>query len=249
MLLTFEKIREISLNEKQEKLQKLPPDFFMNSKEYLLSTKGAREELSAKNLIENIFARRQKKIMTLCFHLYKTDTFPENLEEEEQEYYKEMIKLLNSFYENFRKKIIDSQTGEKEKEAELVEKPLREEENNKDIIYKKPIEQTENKINIIQPMENNIAPTNQEMENTKIIKKELEYKQIENQRPVDEIKKETELNKTEEEAGKIKVIFLKEIPEIISPDFKVYCFKENEEKELDKNFAEILLKKELCKVV
>ena len=115
MLLTLNKIREIQLKEKSEKLQKLPENFFRDAKIYLDIKKGTIEEKSARNLIESIFNLRLKKIINYAFVFYKTNKELENLEDCEKILYLDLINLLKNYYNNFKK-----QFSEEEKINEKV---------------------------------------------------------------------------------------------------------------------------------
>ncbi len=278
MLLTFELIREISLNEKQEKLQELPENFFENAKEYLKSKKGTIEEVSAGNLIENIFARRQKKILELCFHLYKTNRIPENLEKDEEEFYLSMSLVLRNFYENFKKRILEQTETTKQENMEnqsenneikgeqnienqqktitetkgeidpenhtTINNETREERNMETQI------ENNNKITGKSDVENQLRTNTETRKGTNIEKERLEEvfatkQEINAERGTEQ----TDINKTEAKSDKTKVIFLKDVPEIISPGFEICCFKKGEEIELEQEFAGILKEKGLCEIV
>lgn len=104
MILTYEKIREVKLNEKGEKLQKLPPNFFENAFNYIKLKKGTYEENSATSLVFSIFELRLKKIVNLAILLHKTNQIPENLEPEEEKFYLELVEKLREFKDEFRRK-------------------------------------------------------------------------------------------------------------------------------------------------
>lgn len=111
--ITFELIRKIQREEQVEhKLTKLPENFFENVKSYLqqkrkLLEKGDKKiALELKNierLVEDIFNRRERKIVNQAIVTARTSIPPENLTEEEKEFFEN---LVNSIKE--RRKILDS---------------------------------------------------------------------------------------------------------------------------------------------
>jgi DNA replication initiation complex subunit (GINS family) len=103
MILTYEKIREVKLNEKDEKLQKLPPNFFENAFNYIKLKKGKLEESSATSLIFSIFELRLKKIINLALLFYKSDKIPENLEKVEEKLYLDLVQTFRGFRDSFKK--------------------------------------------------------------------------------------------------------------------------------------------------
>ena len=107
MILTYEKIREVKLNEKGERLQKLPPNFFENAFNYIKLKKGTPEEESARSLVFSIFELRLKKISNLAFLFYKSNKIPENLEKEEEELYLNLVQILRNFREKFETRKIE----------------------------------------------------------------------------------------------------------------------------------------------
>ncbi|MCD6483199.1 MAG: DNA replication complex GINS family protein [Candidatus Aenigmarchaeota archaeon] len=124
--ITFEVIRDIQLREKNEpKLIKLPDGFYEKVKAYLaLKFKLARESdnpkflleaKSVKRMIEDIFYQRERKIISHAFVYIKTGLIPENLTEEEFEFFKSIVNLIKER----RTKYIES--IEKLNEEELLE--------------------------------------------------------------------------------------------------------------------------------
>ena len=109
MILTYEKIREVKLNEKGTKLQKLPPNFFENASNYLKLKKGANEELSARNLLISIFELRLKKIVNLALLFHKSDLIPENLEKDEEALYMNLVQIFRDFRSNFERKYLEGE--------------------------------------------------------------------------------------------------------------------------------------------
>ncbi len=131
MILTYEKIREVKLNEKGEKLQELPPNFFENAFRYINLKKGAVEEESAKSLVFRIFQLRMRKISNLAYYYYKSDKLPENLERNEEKLYLDLVNGLRNhsdrfnrnFEEAMRKKVETSENQEENAEAQKKDKP------------------------------------------------------------------------------------------------------------------------------
>ena len=105
MLLTFEKIREIQLEEKSSELQSLPDGFFSDVLEYLKLKGDSDEGRTAQRLLGNLLERRLKKIVTLASMYYSTDRQPENLEKDEQELYSGIVSLLKKREGEFRKRL------------------------------------------------------------------------------------------------------------------------------------------------
>lgn len=94
MLLTFEKLREIHLNEKSESLQKLPENFFNDARAYLVEKDGSVEGKTASRLLSALQERRMKKIVNMALLYFSTERVPENLEVDEMELYGSVVGLL-----------------------------------------------------------------------------------------------------------------------------------------------------------
>jgi len=102
--ITFELIRKIQ-NEEQRltKLSKLPDNFFDSIAKYYeqkkqLTLKDDRKvALELKNierLIEDVFNRRERKILNSAIMSARTDMPPENLMEEEKDFYNSIANLI-----------------------------------------------------------------------------------------------------------------------------------------------------------
>jgi DNA replication initiation complex subunit (GINS family) len=100
--ITFELIRIIQREEQRiPKLTKLPENFFTNVDSYLqqkrrfAETKDDRKgELESKNierLIEDIFNRRERKILNQAIISARTNIPPENLTDEEKVFYDDLV--------------------------------------------------------------------------------------------------------------------------------------------------------------
>jgi len=103
--ISFEVIRKIQRSEQREvKLTKLPENFFSKVKEYLKSKKrvAARKSdekafIEVKNierLIEDIYNRRERKILNQALISVRTGIPPENLLPEEKEFFERIVELL-----------------------------------------------------------------------------------------------------------------------------------------------------------
>ncbi len=224
MMLTYEKIRELKQLEKQDKLQKLPENFSTIVAEYLNLKKGSDEEISAKNLIKSLYDLRRKKIINLAGLFYKTDKIPDNIEGIEKELYLNMVEVMrkynNSFERLFNKQ---SETGrtESEKNTNSEEKETKSEN------------------------------TNSEEKETKSENNEQEHHNVKTEDKIDSLHvKKTTTNKSFEnklQEDKLKVVFLLDIPEIITPTGEICSFKKEEEKELDSEFATQLKEQGFCR--
>lgn len=125
--ITFELIRRIQ-NEEQRlpKLSKLPENFFKSVANYLeqkkqLTLKDDRKvALELKNverLIEDIFNRRERKILNFAIISARTGIPPENLLEEEKDFYNSLVDLIKKRRETGLKTLL---AGRKEELVPLV---------------------------------------------------------------------------------------------------------------------------------
>ena len=103
--ITFEYIRKIQREEQHEpKLSKLPEDFYDKAKEYLeqkrelLKKKGDRgisiEINNIERLLENIYNRRETKIINHAIITSRTGIPPQNLTKQEQKFFNQIVDLL-----------------------------------------------------------------------------------------------------------------------------------------------------------
>lgn len=219
MILTYEKIRELKQLEKQDKLQELPENFSTAVAEYIDLKKGSDEEVSANNLIKGLYALRKKKIINLACLFYKTHKIPDNINDIEKELYVNMMEVIKKYHNSFDELFKNS--------SEIEEETLK----------KENLTSGENKINLKQ----NNSESNEDNSNSR----ENEDKQeLQNNTHKDEldpslVKKEIRENLFENNSQKDKltVVFLSDIPEIVTPTGEICSFKEEEEKELDTDFA------------
>lgn len=126
--ITFELIRRIQREEQRvPKLTKLPEHFYQNVSSYLQQKrklegkedrKTALETKNIERLIEDIFNRRERKILNQALIAARTNIPPENLIEEEKAFFDV---LVNSIKER-RKNILNTvmQSVEKEELASLI---------------------------------------------------------------------------------------------------------------------------------
>lgn len=125
--ITFELIRRIQREEqKLPKLTKLPENFYLNVNSYLqqkrkiAETKEDRKgELESKNierLIEDIFNRRERKILNQALIAARTNIPPENLTDEEKEFFDGLIAIIKERRLNILKMLSE----EKEEIVNLI---------------------------------------------------------------------------------------------------------------------------------
>lgn len=102
--ITFELIRKIQLEEqKANTLTRLPTNFFNAVSNYLEQKKkivasddrkGSLELKSIERLVEDIFNRRERKILNVSIISARSGLPPENLSEEEKPFYNSMVSLI-----------------------------------------------------------------------------------------------------------------------------------------------------------
>jgi DNA replication initiation complex subunit (GINS family) len=118
--ITFELIRKIQREEQRvPKLTKLPPGFYNNVKSYLEKKRSvsnrrvAIEAKSAERLVKDIFNRRERKVSNLSLIAARTNIPPENLTEEEQIFFDQIISVVKSRRENILSSILMESPEEK----------------------------------------------------------------------------------------------------------------------------------------
>lgn len=99
--ITFETIRKVQIEEKTfSKLSKLPQNFYSSVSEYLERKKRMVEgrkdaELkSIERIVEDIFDRRERKILTSSLTTARTRVPPENITEEEEGIFNEVTQIV-----------------------------------------------------------------------------------------------------------------------------------------------------------
>lgn len=125
--ITFEFIRKIQREEQRlPKLTKLPENFYENMNSYLQQKRklidgreDRKDSLEIKNierLIEDIFNRRERKILNQALITARTDIPPENLTEEEVVFFE----LLINSIKGRRKDLLNQIFSEKKEEVDLI---------------------------------------------------------------------------------------------------------------------------------
>jgi DNA replication initiation complex subunit (GINS family) len=118
--ITFELIRKMQREEqRQPKLTKLPEDFYSSLSEYLEQKRKMKDErrtvLEMKNielLLEDIFNRRERKILNFAIIAARTGIPPENLSDEEREFFNLIVDAIKQRRDSNLKKML----GEKKEE-------------------------------------------------------------------------------------------------------------------------------------
>ncbi|MFH8080285.1 MAG: hypothetical protein QXO84_00160 [Candidatus Aenigmatarchaeota archaeon] len=120
--ITFEYIREVQRSEQRsQQLSKLPDDFFEKVKEYIsrkreLAKKNDDALLEIKNIeriIEDIYNRRENKIVSLAILSVRTGLIPANMLPHEEELFEQLTKSLRKsrvFLDNLLEKPLRKQT-------------------------------------------------------------------------------------------------------------------------------------------
>ena len=116
--ITYELIRKIQREEeKQPKLTKLPDDFYSKVGNYLIqkrrmsATKSDRKDAfevkNVERLIEDIFSRRERKILNHAIIAARTGITTENLTEEEERFHSQILQSLKERRMNILKKVLE----------------------------------------------------------------------------------------------------------------------------------------------
>jgi len=123
--ITFELIRKIQREEQRvPKLSKLPEDFYNSLSAYLEQKRALKEDrktaLEMKNielLLEDIFNRRERKVLNFAIIAARTGIPPENLSGEEREFFDKVVDTIKQRRNDNLKKML----GEKKEEmASLI---------------------------------------------------------------------------------------------------------------------------------
>ena len=101
MLITFEKLREVQLKEREGPLQKLPEDFFENAKSYLAEVSGSPEESNARKVLDDVVKRRLRKILDLALQCPNGARDFENMCVCEREIFSGVADLLSKWAVDF----------------------------------------------------------------------------------------------------------------------------------------------------
>jgi DNA replication factor GINS len=127
--ITFEFIRKIQREEQREsKLTKIPEDFYQKAKTYLEEKRKLSEKKKDKltsvevrnveRLLEDIYNRRETKLVNHAIITARTDIPPQNLIEEEKEFFEAIVNILKSQRERVLNKLLKKT---KEEDLETVE--------------------------------------------------------------------------------------------------------------------------------
>ena len=125
--ITFELIRKIQLDEqKATTLTRLPTNFFNAISNYLEQKKkivasddrkGALEMKTIERLVEDIFNRRERKILNAAIIAARSGLPPENLGDEERPFYNSIVALVKNRRNDLLKSLL---TGRTEAAAPMV---------------------------------------------------------------------------------------------------------------------------------
>jgi DNA replication factor GINS len=119
--ITFEVIRRIQREEQSSpKLVKLPENFYATVSEYLnrkrsMKNKDRKVVLEIKNverLVEDIFNRRERKIINSAIITARTGIPPENLTDEEKEFYQNLVEIIKRRRDSKLRKILEEKKEE-----------------------------------------------------------------------------------------------------------------------------------------
>jgi DNA replication initiation complex subunit (GINS family) len=132
--ITFELIRKIQREEQRSpKLSKLPENFYQNVRNYIQQKRTILEKMedrrasveikNIESLVEDVFNRRERKIMTQAVNSARVGLTIENLSEEEKEFLGHAVDLIKARRDKILKEILEKT------EEEMV--PL--------IVFKEPV--------------------------------------------------------------------------------------------------------------
>ncbi|MFH0837044.1 MAG: hypothetical protein V1870_02860 [Candidatus Aenigmatarchaeota archaeon] len=105
-MLTFEAIRNVERDEREnKKLQKLPDGFFDQVRDYLKKKETMKDKVSmdvleaenTKNTIKRLLDMREKKVVDVAIMSSRTDLVPENLTDEEKQLFDQTVNGLKVF--------------------------------------------------------------------------------------------------------------------------------------------------------
>lgn len=132
--ITFEFIREVQRSEQRsDQLTKLPDGFYNKVKVYLeqkrnlLKKRKDADPLEIKNierLIEDIYNRRETKIVTQAILSVRTDIVPSNMTDDEKELFNNIVKVLKKsrlFLDEFLEKSFKRKESSEYVEIEFLE--------------------------------------------------------------------------------------------------------------------------------
>lgn len=118
MAISFEKLRELQIAEKESrKLQQLPDNILDEIREYLSRKKAKKDKTNddiievknVKNVIKSIFEKREHKIVELALLAARTDMPAENLLKEEEQLFYSIVGILKNFSNRFSQSLEEIQ--------------------------------------------------------------------------------------------------------------------------------------------
>ncbi len=125
--ITYELIRRIQLEEQRiPKLTRIPENFFKSVDDYVrqkrqMSLRDDRKNVfelkNLERLVENVYSRREEKILKFALTAAKTNMLPENLLEEEKKFFNSLVESIKRRREENLKRIL---AAEKKEEATMV---------------------------------------------------------------------------------------------------------------------------------
>lgn len=119
--ISFELIRKIQRQEQRiPKLTKLPENFYQSVGYYLqqkrkLAKEGGRFALETKNierLVEDVFNRRERKILNMAIIAARTGSMPENLTDQENNFFDSLVNLIKTSREGSLDRILTEKKEE-----------------------------------------------------------------------------------------------------------------------------------------
>lgn len=124
--ITFDLIRRIQREEqKSPKLAKMPDNFYSSVMSYISQKrqmaredrKGILEVKSIERLVEDIFDRRERKVVTAAVNAARTNIQPEGMTQEERDFF-DLVKM--SIKQRRDSKLKDVLSAEKQEEGGLI---------------------------------------------------------------------------------------------------------------------------------
>ena len=123
--ITFELIRRIQREEQRSpKLTKLPENFYQNVRNYLEQKRAISEKMEERrasietknieSLVEDIFNRRERKIVTQAVNSARVGLTVENLTEEEREFFNQAVDVIKQRREKILKELLEKAEEKKE---------------------------------------------------------------------------------------------------------------------------------------
>jgi DNA replication factor GINS len=121
--ITFELIRKIQREEERSpKLSRLPENFYQNVKNYLQQKRKILEKMedrkvsielkNIERLVEDIFNRRERKIVTQAINSARVGLAVENLTEEEKEFFERVMGIVKERREKILKELLEKEEKE-----------------------------------------------------------------------------------------------------------------------------------------